>query len=87
MQSTMSLSFSLVKLGHEAAIFSLAIIIFPNAAIISGENCLSAVFGMRHTFTHACKKATAHRGRWGAAAVASSDHRDVAGRLREVAVF
>ena len=42
---------------------------------------------MRHTFTHACKKATAHRGRWGATAVAYSDHRDAAGRLREVTVF
>ena len=39
----MSLSFYLLKLCHEAAIFPLAIIIFPNAAIIFGENCLSAV--------------------------------------------
>ena len=39
----MSLSFSLVKLGHEAAIFFTGDYYFPNAAIIFGENCLSAV--------------------------------------------
>ena len=76
----MSPSLSLVKLGHEAVIFFTGDYFWWQLP----QRC---VFGMRHAFSHSCKKATAHRGRWGAAAVASSDHRDVAGRLREVAVF